>query len=234
MTNPTARRAPLALRGIVLAFVLACCVIPDALADARVKVPEGEYEIHVGDELGIKFFYNPALNEEVKVRPDGRISLQLIDEVVAAGKTAAALTKELRELYSAEMDRPEISVIVRTFAAQRVYVDGEVAKPGEFPIEGELTVLQAIAQAGGVTDRARLKDVLVIRKRSDGTPAVVRVDVRKNHTSKNVLEDFNLAPSDIVFVSRKTISDVNIWIDQYIRKNIPITVTLGYRVLLED
>lgn len=233
MTNSAARVATLALRSFVLAFVLVWSAAPDARADTKVKVQETEYVIHVGDELGVKFFYNPALNEEVKVRPDGRISLQLIDEVVAAGQTPAALAKQLRELYSTEMDRPEISVIVRTFAAQRVYVDGEVGRPGELPLSGELTVLQAIAQAGGVTDRARLKDVLVIRKRGDGSPSVVRVDIRKNHASKEVLiADFDLAPSDIVFVSRKTISNVNIWIDQYIRRNLPITVTLGYRYTL--
>lgn len=233
MTNTVARVVPLALRGFVPALLILWTSAPVAWADTKVKVQETEYVIHVGDELGIKFFYNPALNEEVKVRPDGRISLQLIDEVMAAGQTPAALAKQLRELYSSEMDRPEISVIVRTFAAQRVYVDGEVARPGELPLSGELTVLQAIAQAGGVTDRARLKDILVIRKRSDGSPSVVRVDIRKNHSSKEVLiADFDLAPSDIVFVSRKTISNVNIWIDQYIRRNIPITMTLGFRYTL--
>lgn len=187
-----------------------------------------EYVIGIGDELGIKFFYNPVLNEEVIVRPDGRISLQLIDEVTAAGMTPSALAARLQQLYATELDRPEIAVIVRSFAAQRVFVDGEVKKPGELALTGGLTILQAIAKSGGVTDRAKLRDVLVVRKRPDGSPLVIRIDVRRSGSKAARIEDIPLAPYDVVFVSRKAIANVNIWVDQYIRQNIP--VSFGFRL----
>ena len=84
---------------------------------------EQEFKIQVGDELDIKFFYNAGLNEQVIVRPDGRISLQLVQEIVAAGLTPAELTNVLVEKYSGELQRPVITVIVRAFGAQIIYVD---------------------------------------------------------------------------------------------------------------
>ena len=110
---------------------------------------EQEFKIQVGDELDIKFFYNAGLNEQVIVRPDGRISLQLVHEIIAAGLTPAELTNVLVEKYSGELQRPVITVIVRAFGAQKIYVDREVMKPGVVPILGILTALQAISQAEG-------------------------------------------------------------------------------------
>ncbi len=92
--------------------------------------PAKEYRIQVGDLLDIKFFYNPELNEQVTVRPDGRISLMLATEVMAAGVTPGELTEQLRKKYATVIKTPEIAVIVRSFNAQRVYVDGEVGRPG--------------------------------------------------------------------------------------------------------
>ena len=95
-----------------------------------------EYQIQIGDALDIKFFYHPELNESVMVRPDGRISLQLVHEVQASGLTPEQLRQNLRKKYEPQISQPEIAVIVRSFTAQKVYVDGEVAKPGLVPLTG--------------------------------------------------------------------------------------------------
>src|SRR5210317_1512325 len=103
----------------------------------------GEYKINGNDELEIKFFYNSELNEKVIVRPDGRISLQFANEVMAAGLTPAELTDILTEKYSTEFVDPEIAVIVRSFGGYQAYVDGEVTKPGVINLlkfSGDLTV----------------------------------------------------------------------------------------------
>lgn len=192
--------------------------------------PEAEYVIQDGDVLGIKFFFNPELNEEVTVRPDGRISLQLVPEIVAAGRTPLELTRELKDLYSQELDSPEISVIVRTFSAQRVYVDGEVEQPGVLELIDGLTALGAIARAEGFTDRARAKQVLIIRRQSDGTPLVRELNVRAAHRGTHA--DLMLRPYDIVYVPMTKIANVNKWIDQYIRKTLP--VSFGFRVDVVD
>ena len=83
-----------------------------------------------GDQLEVKFFYNPELNEQVIVRPDGRISLQLANEIMVAGLTPLELTDLLKKKYSTEISKPEITIIVRTFTSQRVFVDGEVNRAG--------------------------------------------------------------------------------------------------------
>lgn len=149
--------SPLPLIGAALVFVLACPskAMSQAPAAAAPVAESGDYRIQVGDQLDIKFFYNPTLNEQVVVRPDGRFTLQLIQEVAAAGRTPAALTQELTERYAADLRQPEVTVIVRSFGGQRLFVDGEVSRPGMFPIVGVTTVLEAIAQAGGLKWTAR-------------------------------------------------------------------------------
>src|SRR5665811_308373 len=92
-------------------------------ADAqKAPPPAEEYRIQAGDQLDIKFFYNKDLNEQVTVRPDGRISLQLVRSIVAAGLTPEQLTDQLTKAYSAQIKDPEVAVIVRSFSSQRVYV----------------------------------------------------------------------------------------------------------------
>ena len=97
-----------------------------------------EYRIGIGDELQIKFAYNSELNEEhIPVRPDGRISVPLAKQIKAAGLTTQSSSKDiLSQKYAAELKRPEVTVIVRGFNAQRVFVDGEINRPGLIPLMG--------------------------------------------------------------------------------------------------
>lgn len=94
------------------------------------SVETQEYRLSAGDKLDIKFFYNPELNETVVVRPDGRISLQLVDEVAVAGITPAQIDVLLTSKYSRELKRPDVTVIVKSFGVQQVYVGGEVGRQG--------------------------------------------------------------------------------------------------------
>ncbi len=186
-----------------------------------------EYQIQVGDQLDIKFFYNPELNEQVIVRPDGRISLQLIPEVLVTGLTPATLTQRLTEQYATELRQPRVTVIVRSFGSQRVFVDGEVGQPGMLPILGPLTVMQAVAEAGGMKDSARATDVIVIRRGAPDKPVTFQVNLKQARTDP--AQDVELAPFDIVYVPRSRVANVNTWVDQYIRKNIPLPFAIQYR-----
>ncbi|MCX5844387.1 MAG: polysaccharide biosynthesis/export family protein [Deltaproteobacteria bacterium] len=121
----------------VLIFLIACApaaknqaLIPNPGPQPTLYASEQEYRLQPGDTLDIKFFYNPELNEQVTVRPDGRISLQLIREIRVAGLTPDELTNLLIKKYSAELIKPEITVIMRTFAGNKVYIDGEVNRVG--------------------------------------------------------------------------------------------------------
>jgi polysaccharide biosynthesis/export protein len=203
---------------------------PLGAAGGPAVAPTTEYRIQAGDELEIKFFYSPTLNEKVTVRPDGRISLQLIPEFVVADLTPAALTERLTQLYSKELKQPQVTVIVHGFASQRVYVDGEVGKPGMLPLQGVTTVLQAIAQAGGAKESARLDEVVVIRRGAPSKPVAFRVDLKKAYSGSDLAQDVKLAPFDVIFVPRSRVANVNSWMDQYIRKNIPIPFGLQYGI----
>jgi protein involved in polysaccharide export with SLBB domain len=204
---------------------------PAQETDLIAPIRSREYKIQVGDQLGVKFFYNPELNEELTVRPDGRISLQLIPEIVAAGHTPASLSELLRALYSPQLDKPEIAVIVRSFSAERVYVDGEVRRPGELALVHPATVLQAIARAGGLTDRARANEILLIRRGPTGEAVVTHLNLKRARRGRDPGQDPGLMPYDIVYVPRTAISNVNRWVERYVRLNIP--VSFGFRVDVE-
>ena len=193
-------------------------------------VTEQEYRIQIGDELDIKFFYNPELNEQVIVRPDGRISLQLIPEIVASQLTPAILTTQLTQRYAAELKQPRVAVIVRGFGSQRIFVDGEVGKPGMIPILGLMTALQAISHAGGMKPTARSSDVIVIRRGAANKPIAFPINLKQARDGTDLSQDISLAPFDIIFVPRSRVANLNVWMDQYIRQNIPIPFSITYGV----
>ena len=188
---------------------------------SSVAVPGEEYRIQPGDLLDIKFFYSPELNEQIPVRPDGRISLQLAQEVRAGGRTPAELTALLKETYSRELKKPDVAVIVRSFSSQRVYVDGEVAKPGLIPLTGPTTVLQAISQAGGSLYTGNATDVMVIRRGPENQPLATMVNMKKVRNGTDLAQDIYLKPFDIVYVPKTAIADVNLWIEQYLNRMVP-------------
>ncbi len=189
-------------------------------AEARMS-SEPEYRIGVGDELQIKFAYNPELNEEhIPVRPDGRISVPLAKQIRAAGLTPEELENVLSQKYAAELKKPEVTVIVRGFNAQRVFVDGEINRPGLLPLMGPLTVLQSIAQSGGFKDTARVNEVLVIR-RTQPKPLVSILNLEKAQNNEDMGQDIYLMPNDVVYVPRSKIANVDLFVDLYIRRLIP-------------
>ncbi|MGI8962021.1 MAG: polysaccharide biosynthesis/export family protein [Bryobacteraceae bacterium] len=195
----------------------------DDLLD-RTRSQNETYIIRPGDELELKFFYNSELNEHLLVRPDGFIALQLIGDVQASGRTPQQLRLALVGLYEKDLQRPEVAIVVRAFAEQRVFVDGEVGRPGVQTLLGSKTLLQAISDAGGAKDTGCLTDVKIIRGVNSGKPVVLTADARA--FTKNGLqgEDIALQANDVVFIPKSRIANVNTWVDQYVRKNIPITL----------
>ena len=175
------------------------------------------YSIQPGDELDIKFFYNPELDESLPVRPDGMISLQLIDDVKVAGLTPSEVDKLLTEKYSKELRKPVLSVIVRTFATQRVFVGGEVAKPGLINLTADMHPVQAVFQAGGFVETAEPKAAIVIRKGEKNKPIPVLLDLNKAMYGLGEGAAFVLQPDDIVYIPKSTIAKVNKFVDEYIQ-----------------
>lgn len=220
----------------VVLLILAGCAtsgqkpVSANLPPNRATAPPQEYMIQSGDQLDIKFFYNPELNELVTVRPDGRISLQLIKEMTVTGLTPVQLNEHLSEKYAPLIRKPEIAIIVRTFSAQKVFVDGEVNRAGLVALTDQMTVMQAISQAGGFKDTARSDEVVIIRKGADNAFAATPVNLKSVQDGSDSTQNLTLRQNDVVFVPKSGIANVNLFIDQYIRKNIPIPVGFGFGI----
>lgn len=196
--------------------------LADGMHDPTQPLPPGEYRIATGDEIDIVLPMNPELNVRTFVRPDGKISLELVDELPAEGLTTAELTERLQDAYATELRDPEISVNVVSMAA-RIYVDGHVTRPGEYPWTRQVTAMQAVSLAGGLKDTATPKHLIVVRRGADGEQQIFDIDLEEVAENKGASRDLFLVPYDTVYVPSSRVADVNKWVDQYLRKNIPIS-----------
>ncbi|MGX2040721.1 polysaccharide biosynthesis/export family protein [Methylocaldum sp. MU1018] len=189
-----------------------------ALAEAEnsQQIPSN-YIIQPGDQLDVKFFYTPEFNESVVVRPDGKVSLQLVDDVQAAGQTPAQLDEVLTKAYAGELKDPAVTVLVRTITEPKVYLAGDVAKPGFIPIRTQIGVLQAIDEAGGYLASADLSDVSVIRKGPNNQPITHQVDVEDILDGSLSDSEFLLQPTDVVYVPKRGVAEAANFMDD-IRK----------------
>jgi protein involved in polysaccharide export with SLBB domain len=194
-------------------------------------VPPENYVLERGDQLTIRVFNHPELEDTVQIRPDGKISLVLMDDEPAAGLTTRQLDERLTERYSRLFKDIEIAVIVRTFSGSKVYVGGEVGQAGFQPLQGRFTALTAILQAGGFRNTARTDSVILLRD-DGGKPRAYRLDL------KNVLAggtaDVTLQPFDVVYVPMSRIAKVDKFVDEYIRQLIPIGTSAGFTYVLGD
>jgi protein involved in polysaccharide export with SLBB domain len=177
--------------------------------------------IGLGDELEVKFYYSPELNLQQKVRSDGMISMQLVGDVQAAGLTPGQLDATLQELYSKHLKYPEIAVVVRGTYARRILVGGEVARPGVVDMPAQMSAFEAILLSGGFNlTTANTGQVIVMR--DDGTGKRTGYALNMKDTLKGAAsEPFMLQPTDIVFVPRTAVVDVNQFVQQYVNNNVP-------------
>jgi len=205
-----------------LVFLCACGTIPtgEAPPPPDASLPP-RVTLAAGDKIDLKFFYVPELNEtDMLVRPDGKISLQLVGDVQVDGKTPEELAAELKRRYTPFLKHPDVTVIPKELIARRVYVGGEVKTPGLIPMPGRMTALEAILQAGGFDmDKALPDNVIVIRTEGEKRKTyLLNMEVAMAGGSP---PPFYLQPYDVVYVPRTRIANVDRWVDQYMNKLIP-------------
>lgn len=135
-----------------------------------------EYRIGVEDLLEIAVWKEPQLSTTAPVRPDGKITVPVAGEIAAAGKTPKELEALLAEKLATRIASPTVSVVVKEVNAARVFVLGEVAKPGVYPMRGSMTVVQALAVAGGMTEFADKDDIVILRRGDNGGQTRLNVD----------------------------------------------------------
>jgi protein involved in polysaccharide export with SLBB domain len=194
-------------------------------------VRDGHYVLQVGDEVAIRVYPQADLNEVVRVRPDGRISTVLIDDVDVAGRTARELDDLITAEYVKLFKNPSVTIIVREFANVKVYVGGEVGQPGTIPLVGEMTVVGAVFQSGGFRSTARTDNVVLVRNES-GKAVARRLNVERILSRGE--GDVKLQPFDVVYVPLSRIAAVDRFVDQYVRQLIPVSLNAGFSYILGD
>ena len=161
-------------------------------------VPAG-YVIGVEDVLSVVFWKDKEMSADVVVRPDGKISLPLLNDVQAAGNTPEQLGQALVAASSKYIEQATVTVIVKEINSRKVFILGQVAKPGAFPLIGTMNVLQLIALAGGVLEYADAKNVTVVRK-ENGEERRFKFNYKDVVKGKNEQQNIQLQPGDTVVV----------------------------------
>ena len=170
------------------------------LASAQQQPQErDEYKIGPDDVLNISVWKNEALSRIIPVRPDGKISLPLLNDVQAAGLTAEQLREVLTEQLSEYESAPEVSVTVMEVRSFKVSVLGEVQRPGRFELRSSTTVLDALALAGGFKDFAATNRIVILRPEGKGTKRIP-FNYKKATAAEGETENFFLEPGDIILV----------------------------------
>lgn len=190
---------------------------------------EPDYRLFPGDELDIAVPTAPELSKTVTIQPDGRVSLPLIGAVMVADRTTAEAQDALDSAYASQLRRPEVFVTVKTAGPLRVFVGGEVDKPGVYDMPGDINALQAVIQAGSFKPTANRDHVVIIRRGRDGRAMMRTVDLKKGIAQPGRTDLVPLRRFDIVFVPRTGLASAGIFMQQ-IKDLIPGNVGFDYAV----
>lgn len=212
-------------------FLSACTTMSLAVMLAQQPDPAigaSRYLLNASDVVEFKFSYNPDMNERVTIRPDGYVSLSMIGDVMAKGATPEELAKAAEARYTGILRRPELVVIVREFAAQRIFIAGEVNTPGVVPLAGKLTLAQALFHAGGPKPTARMDQVLLLKYQGSNRSSVQVVKL--SDILKGAQADIALDPYDVVFVPRSKIAQLDLFVEQYVNNLVPRTLLFPYNI----
>jgi len=201
-------------RARLLLFALFLCILGaglvaslrcgDALAEtteltAEESAQTSQYLIGAGDVLEIVVWREPDISRTVTVRPDGKISLPLIDDAQAAGGTLLELKDSITKALAKFIDEPSVYVMLQENRSKRFHIVGMVARPGQYILERKTTVLQAIAMAGGFTEWAKKNDIVIVRRWPEGQ-GLLKFDYNDVVSGKRLEQNVFLYPEDVIIV----------------------------------
>jgi len=171
-----------------------------ATAAPGTKPHDDSFIIGDDDMLAINVWKEPDASRTVPVRSDGKISLPLVGEVTAAGRTPLQLEKEISAKLLNYMTDPEVTVIVQQINSEKYNILGQVAKPGAYPLTATTTIVDAIATAGGFKDFAKKKGIYILRQNSGGGETRIAFNYQDFLKGKNTAQNIPLQPHDTVIV----------------------------------
>jgi polysaccharide export outer membrane protein len=191
-----------ALRLLLLASVLVACMTdvravaqPPASSDASAS-----YVIGPDDVLSVLFWRDKDLSCDVVVRPDGKISLPLVNDVQAGGLTPSELREVVNTMARQYVEDPSVTVVVKQINSRKLFITGQVEKPGPYAMSGPTTVLQLISMAGGLKEFTDGKRILIMRSDKSGRQTSHLFNYRQVTSGKNLAQNIELQPGDTVVV----------------------------------
>jgi polysaccharide biosynthesis/export protein len=170
------------------------------LSSPSTSATTADYRLAPGDKLRVEVYKDAQLSQSLQVRPDGKITLPLIGDIVATDLTPIELRDRISNSLKEYVTNPVVTVIVVEASPVMVYVMGEVAQPGSIPMRGSMTVLQALAMAGGFREFANPKDIRILRKGGGVLKTVETIRFNYNDAVKGNLPPVFLQPGDMVVV----------------------------------
>jgi polysaccharide biosynthesis/export protein PslD len=189
------------------------------------------YRLYPGDVIDFQSVGAPELNRKLTVAPDGRIHPPLVGAMMAADRTPDELRETLQSQYATQLRNPTINLAPDSFASQKVFVGGEVAKPGLYDLPGEIDPLQAVMLAGGFLTSARREEVVVLRRGAGGQPFMRVFDMKSVFAREAGFAELpRLRRFDVVWVPRSRVSEVGQFTQQFVREALPVTVGFNYSI----
>ena len=170
-------------------------------ADAPSGKPHDDsFVIGNDDVLAVNVWKEPDISRSIPVRSDGKISLPLVGEVQATGRTPLKLEQDIAARLRNYISEPEVTVMVQQINSEKFNILGLVARPGSYPLQNSATVLDAIAVAGGFRDFAKQKGIYILRQNPDGSQSRIPFNYKDVIKSKNPNENIKLQPRDTIIV----------------------------------
>ncbi len=183
---------------------------------------EPSYRLYPGDQIDVALPSAPELSRTLTVQPDGRIAMPLVAPLMAADHSPAELEHALADAYRSQLYNPHAEVTVRQAGPLRVFVGGEVGKPGVYDMPGDIDALQAVVMAGGFQTSAEPRQVVVIRRGADGRPMMRTVDLGEAVRHAPRTDAVPLRRFDVIYVPRSGISNAGLFVQQYLRDLVPV------------
>ena len=223
-----------ALAGVLVSCLAACTPTTSIKDEKKVVVEPGtaagedtSYRLQPSDGLMVHFFSYPDMDEQTVIGPDGHISLRLLNDIPIAGMTISEATRDLNEQYDKVLKHPAVSIEIKTYALQQVFVSGEVNAPGIIRSTIPLTASGAIAQAGGVKlATAAAHGALLLRRKPDGT--IVYYKLAFHGDLPGGEGDPILRTNDLIYVPRTAIAAVADFVQANITRIIPVNASYSY------
>lgn len=191
-------------------FLLCFFALTVSAQTSNAEKPAETYKIKAGDKLSVRFLNHPELNEpSIAVRPDGFISLQLIEDIKAEGSTAVELRKKIEKGYDEILLNPAISVNIIEFVPPSFFIGGQVNRPGKYSLRDGNSVIKAVFLAGGFTKEANRRMVLYARVDQNGKWQVREINVLKLIEKLSSGDDVAISDGDYIFVPDSKLSKFN-------------------------